>query len=53
VNRTIDGVAFVTHGLAMGERVVTDNQLRLSPGSSVTVDHSTALSAPGYRKAPS
>jgi membrane fusion protein, multidrug efflux system len=53
VNRTIDGVAFVTHGLAPGERVVTDNQLRLAPGSSVTVEHSTALPAPGDRKAPS
>jgi multidrug efflux system membrane fusion protein len=53
VNRTIDGVAFVTRGLALGERVVTDNQLRLSPGSSVTVANATALSAPGDRKAPS
>jgi membrane fusion protein, multidrug efflux system len=53
VSRTIDGVTFVTHGLALGDRVVTDNQLRLSPGSSVTVERSTALSAPGYRKAPS
>ena len=53
VNRTIDGVAFVTRGLAVGERVVTDNQLRLSPGASVRVDSATTLSAPGNRKAPS
>jgi multidrug efflux system membrane fusion protein len=53
VNRTIDGIAFVTHGLAPGELVVTDNQLRLAPGSPVKVEHPTALSAPGDRKAPS
>lgn len=53
VNRTMDGVAYVTRGLAAGERVVTDNQLRLSPGSSVTVENATAVSRPADRKAPS
>jgi membrane fusion protein, multidrug efflux system len=53
VSRTIDGVAFVSRGVAPGERVVIDNQLRLSPGSSVTVENATALSAPGEQKGPS
>jgi multidrug efflux system membrane fusion protein len=53
VNRTIDSVAFVTDGLAPGERVITDNQLRLAPGSPVTLEHPTPLPAPAYRRAPS
>lgn len=52
VNRTVEGVAFVGQGIAPGERVVTDNQLRLSPGSPVAVDNvGAALVAPGPRNA--
>ncbi len=54
VSRTVDGIAFTSQGLAPGERVVTDNQLRLSPGSLVTVDKAgAALSPPRDRDLPS
>src|SRR5512144_1602132 len=52
VNRTMSGVAFVTRGLAIGERVVTENQLRLSSGASVRVDGAITSSAPGNRNGP-
>jgi multidrug efflux system membrane fusion protein len=35
--RVVDQTAFVTAGLKAGERVVTDGQLRLSPGASVVL----------------
>ena len=35
--RTADSLAVVSKGLRTGERVVTDGQLRLSPGARVTV----------------
>ena len=54
VNRTVEGTAFVGQGLAAGERVVIDNQLRLSPGSLVTVNNvGAALSLPRERDLPS
>ena len=54
VNRTVEGVAFVGQGIAPGERVVTNNQLRLSPGSLVTVESAgAALPSPGERNAAS
>jgi multidrug efflux system membrane fusion protein len=53
VDRTVEGTAFVSRGLANGERVVTDNQLRLAPGSLVTVDNATAFDAPNGRNPPS
>jgi len=37
VERTVDEVAIVTTGLRPGDTVVTDGQLRLSPGSKVLV----------------
>ncbi len=37
VERTWQNVAVVTKGLAKGDRVVTDGQLRLSPGAKVAV----------------
>ena len=37
VNRTTSGQAIVDNGLAAGERVVTDGQLRLVPGSKVSI----------------
>jgi multidrug efflux system membrane fusion protein len=37
VDRTADDVAILTGGVSAGERVVTDGQLRLSPGAKVSV----------------
>jgi multidrug efflux system membrane fusion protein len=37
VSRTVDEMSIVTHGLKAGETVVTDGQLRLSPGARVVV----------------
>jgi len=37
IDRTVDGASVVAKGLAAGEKVVTDGQLRLFPGASVTV----------------
>ena len=37
VNRSISGEAIIDHGLVAGERVVTDGQLRLVPGSKVSI----------------
>lgn len=46
VGRTVDGVTVVQAGLAAGERVVTDGQVRLAPGAQVEPRSATgALSA--------
>jgi multidrug efflux system membrane fusion protein len=37
VARSVDNEAVVAAGLAPGERVVTDGQLRLSPGARVDI----------------
>jgi len=37
VGRAIDGEVIVTQGLKAGERVVTDGQLRLTPGATVEI----------------
>jgi len=37
VSRTVDEVAVLEDGLSPGETVVTDGQLRLSPGAKVLV----------------
>jgi multidrug efflux system membrane fusion protein len=37
VERTVDALAIVSEGLRAGDRVVTDGQLRLSPGARVTI----------------
>ena len=37
VNRTSNGQSVIDKGLAAGERVVTDGQLRLVPGSKVDI----------------
>jgi len=37
VSRTEDELAVISAGLRPGERVVTDGQLRLSPGAKVMV----------------
>jgi multidrug efflux pump subunit AcrA (membrane-fusion protein) len=35
VSRVVDAVAVVSSGLEPGERVVTDGQLKLTPGAAV------------------
>jgi multidrug efflux system membrane fusion protein len=37
VERTVEDLAVVTSGLKAGETVITDGQLRLSPGAKVAV----------------
>lgn len=37
VDRTVDGATVVTKGLAAGDRVVTEGQLRLAPGTSLEI----------------
>ena len=37
LTRTIDGEAIVAKGIAPGDRVVTDGQLRLTQGAQVTI----------------
>jgi membrane fusion protein, multidrug efflux system len=39
IDRTVDDVSVIADGLAAGERVVTDGQLRLSNGARVTVQN--------------
>lgn len=50
VNRTSNGQAVIDKGLSAGERVVTDGQLRLVPGSRVEIK--PALAAPPAQAAP-
>jgi multidrug efflux system membrane fusion protein len=38
VERIVGQTAYLREGLAAGERVVTDGQIRLAPGTTVTVD---------------
>ncbi len=45
LDRIVGQTAFVTDGLKAGERVVTDGQLRLAPGGTVTIPEPKA--APG------
>lgn len=45
VDRTVDGVAFVSRGLAVGERVVLSNQLRLKPGAPVLIEDAPAATS--------
>ena len=47
VNRTTGGQAIVDAGLAAGERVVTDGQLRLVPGSKVSIKPALAPQSAG------
>lgn len=37
VDRTVDGVSVVTKGLAAGDTIVTEGQLRLAPGAAVEI----------------
>ncbi|HEY2875039.1 MAG TPA: efflux RND transporter periplasmic adaptor subunit [Reyranella sp.] len=41
-----DGIAVITKGVALGEKVVADGQYRLTDGARVRVDKPTATSAP-------
>jgi multidrug efflux system membrane fusion protein len=36
-DRTIDGETVIARGISLGEQVVTDGQLRLAPGTAVTI----------------
>lgn len=45
VERAVDGVAFVSRGLAAGERVVLSNQLRLAPGFPVLIEDAPAATS--------
>ena len=47
VSRTVDELAVVVAGLDPGEQVVTDGQLRLSPGARVVVRSSGERGAGG------
>jgi membrane fusion protein, multidrug efflux system len=47
VNRTTSGQAIIDAGLAAGERVVTDGQLRLVPGSKVSIKPGLAPQSAG------
>ena len=47
VDRTSDGQAVIAKGLAPGERVVTDGQLRLVPGSQVELRPTAPGAVPG------
>jgi multidrug efflux system membrane fusion protein len=38
VERIVGPTAFLTSGVSAGDRVVTDGQIRLAPGTSVTID---------------
>jgi multidrug efflux pump subunit AcrA (membrane-fusion protein) len=38
VERIVGQTAFLTGGVAAGDRVVTDGQLRLAPGTTVTIE---------------
>jgi multidrug efflux system membrane fusion protein len=42
VGRTIDGEAVIRKGLQIGEKVVTDGQLRLYPGAKVEIKNSNS-----------
>lgn len=48
VGRNIDGESIIERGLQVGEKVVTDGQLRLVPGSKVEVKNAPATN-PGNR----
>ncbi len=47
VARTVDSLSVIAKGLSLGERVVTDGQLRLYPGALVSVQPSAAVAAAG------
>jgi multidrug efflux system membrane fusion protein len=50
VKRTQDDVAVLSGGLKPGDRVVTDGQLRLSPGAKVIIRRDTPAASAGVRE---
>lgn len=46
VERIVDQTVFLASGVAAGERVVTDGQLRLAPGATVVIDEPRPKSPP-------
>lgn len=45
IDRTVDGLSVITKGLTAGERVITDGQLRVFPGATVTYTKSSESGA--------
>ena len=45
VERIVGQTAFLSNGVAVGERVVTDGQMRLAPGATVTIEEPRRPSA--------
>jgi multidrug efflux system membrane fusion protein len=45
-----DGIAVITKGVSLGEKIVADGQYRLTNGAHVRVDKPTATSAPAGEK---
>jgi len=52
VAATQDGIAVITKGLAIGEKIVADGQYRLNDGAHVRVDRPTANSVPAAGEQP-
>jgi multidrug efflux system membrane fusion protein len=46
VERIVDQTVFLSSGVAAGERVVTDGQLRLAPGATVVIEDHRPKSSP-------
>ena len=46
VEATEGGIAVISKGLSVGEKIVIDGQYRLTNGSSVRIDQPTVKSAP-------
>lgn len=46
VERIVDQTVFVSSGVAAGDRVVTDGQLRLSPGATVVIEEPRQKTSP-------
>jgi multidrug efflux system membrane fusion protein len=46
VERIVDQMVFLSRGVAVGDRVVTDGQLRLAPGATVVIEEPRSKSSP-------
>jgi membrane fusion protein, multidrug efflux system len=52
IDRAVDNMTVIAEGLAAGERVVVDGQLRLSNGSRVSVQRPDGAAPPGAQNTP-
>lgn len=50
VERIVGQTVFINAGVKAGERVVTDGQLRLAPGATVTIEEQRRPSGPGQER---